>query len=113
MTRVPRAAILVVAVLGLATFSGCAPSANPLEDSAASTWCCTALGEESAGFWLGVWHGFSAPVMFVISLFSSTIGIYEVHNNGGWYNLGFLLGLSMILGGSAGGGRYYNRRGQE
>jgi hypothetical protein len=29
--------------------------------------------------------------------------MYEVHNNGGWYNLGFLLGLIIIFGGSGGG----------
>jgi len=26
-----------------------------------------------------------------------------VHNNGGWYNFGFILGLSIILGGGARG----------
>lgn len=112
MSRLSRATSLVVALLGLASLGGCAPAANPLRQSAASAWCCRALGEDSAGFWLGLWHGFSAPVMFLISLFSSTIGVYEVHNNGGWYNFGFLLGLSMILGGSAGSGSYYNRRGE-
>ena len=29
--------------------------------------------------------------------------MYEVHNNGGWYNLGFLQGLIIIFGGSGGG----------
>jgi len=31
------------------------------------------------------------------------VGVYEVHNNGGWYDFGFVLGLSMIFGGSGGG----------
>ncbi len=54
-----------------------------------------------AGFWLGLWHGLISPVAFVISLFSSNVHFYEVHNNGGWYNFGFLLGASSTLGGSA------------
>lgn len=58
---------------------------------------------EVAGFWLGLWHGFIAPFTFVISLFSDNVQIYEVHNNGGWYNLGYLFGLSIIFGGTGGG----------
>lgn len=56
-----------------------------------------------AGFWQGLWHGIISPFTFLISLFSDTVHFYEVHNNGGWYNLGFLIGASIILGGSGGG----------
>jgi hypothetical protein len=56
-----------------------------------------------AGFWQGLWHGFISPFSFLISLFSSTVHIYEIHNNGGWYNFGFLLGASIVFGGSGGG----------
>jgi hypothetical protein len=52
-----------------------------------------------AGFWLGLWHGFVSPVTFVISLFSDKVHLYEVHNNGGWYNFGFIFGCCMIFGG--------------
>jgi hypothetical protein len=31
------------------------------------------------------------------------VTMYEVHNNGGWYNFGFLLGMMIILGGGGGG----------
>ncbi len=47
----------------------------------------------AAGFWAGLWHGLILPVSFIISLFESNIGIYEVHNNGNWYNFGFVLGI--------------------
>jgi hypothetical protein len=77
-----------VLAIGVA-LAGCAPAGNPLEDTAAAFRCCTAWGESSAGFWLGLWHGIITPVTFVISLFSSAVGIYEVHNNGGWYDTGF------------------------
>ena len=52
---------------------------------------------------LGLWQGFIAPVTFVISLFNDDVGVYEVRNTGGWYDFGFLLGLSMIFGGGGGG----------
>lgn len=54
---------------------------------------------QQVGFWYGLWHGMIAPVSFIISLFDNKVAIYAVYNNGAWYNLGFLLGLSMPLGG--------------
>jgi len=56
-----------------------------------------------AGFWKGVWHGFTVPFTFFISLFNPKVNIYEVHNNGAWYNFGYIIGLSMIFGGGKGG----------
>ncbi len=52
-----------------------------------------------AGFWKGVWHGLISPITFVISIFSQKVRFYEVHNNGGWYNLGFVLGAGLFLSG--------------
>ena len=75
---------------------GCAAGPNQLTR--------TANAEGKVGnFWLGLWHGLIAPVTFVISLFSKAVTMYEVHNNGGWYNFGFLLGMIIILGGGGGG----------
>jgi hypothetical protein len=56
---------------------------------------------EIAGFWMGLWHGIIAPVTFVISLFTENIHMYEVHNNGGWYDFGFVLGAGIIFGGGS------------
>lgn len=53
-----------------------------------------------AGFWQGLWHGLICPITFIISLFSDKVNVYEVFNNGGWYNFGFILGAMMTLGGS-------------
>jgi hypothetical protein len=58
-----------------------------------------------AGFWQGLWHGLIAPVAFVTSLFKEDVGIYEAHNNGNWYNFGFILGLMITLGGNKGASR--------
>lgn len=56
-----------------------------------------------AGFWLGLWQGFIAPIAFLVSLFNDSVGIYEVHNNGGWYNCGFMIGVSIFFSGSGAG----------
>jgi hypothetical protein len=56
---------------------------------------------EPAGFWAGLWHGSILPIAFIVSLFKPGVGIYETHNSGGWYNLGFILGASSSLGGGA------------
>ena len=53
-----------------------------------------------AGFFTGLWHGIIIPVTFVISLFTENISVYEVHNTGGWYDFGFVLGAGTFLGGS-------------
>ena len=60
-----------------------------------------------AGFWRGLWQGIIAPVTFFISLFTDNINLYEVHNNGGWYDFGFVIGAGIIFGG---GGRASRRR---
>jgi len=52
--------------------------------------------------------GSLAPFMFVVSLFKSNVGIYEVHNNGAWYNFAYLFGLTCFFGG--GGNQAARRR---
>jgi len=56
-------------------------------------------GAEPAGFLAGFWHGLICPFTFIGSLFSPGVGMYEVNNNGRWYDFGFLLGASSSLGG--------------
>ena len=45
----------------------------------------------------GLWHGIIAPVTLVISFFNSDVQMYEVHNAGSEYDLGFLLGLAIVI----------------
>ncbi len=66
--------------------------------------------DSGAGFWLGLWHGMILPVTFVISLFNDNVNIYEVDNNGNWYDFGFVLGLTFPYGGVAGGSAARGRR---
>ena len=89
--------LAVVAIL-LLTLTSCAPGPNVQEGLAVR-------GGEIAGFWLGLWHGIIAPITFVISLFSDNVNVYEIHNNGNWYNFGFVLGAGVLLGGGGAGSR--------
>ncbi len=57
------------------------------------------------GFWLGLWHGFIAPITFVISLFPNDLRIYAFPNSGLWYDFGFMLGISGFSGGVFAGNR--------
>jgi hypothetical protein len=84
---------LVVVLLMVSILAGCAPGANQFQGTASEQ-------HGVAGFWLGLWQGFIAPFVFVASLFKNNINIYEVHNNGAWYNFGYLFGLACFFGGS-------------
>jgi hypothetical protein len=99
--RVARAATVGVLVLGVALLAGCAAGPNDVA-SVGTT--------QLAGFWLGLWHGVISPITFLVSLFNHHVNVYEVHNNGGWYNFGFMLGVSVIFGGGPGGSAARRRR---
>lgn len=54
--------------------------------------------QDPYGFWSGLWHGWCSGFAFIGSLFSDDIAVYAVNNTGGWYDLGFLLGIGSIGG---------------
>jgi hypothetical protein len=45
----------------------------------------------------GLWHGIIAPVTLVFSFFDDNIHMYEVHNAGSEYDLGFFLGVAIVI----------------
>jgi len=55
--------------------------------------------EKPAGFFLGIWHGWLAPVSLVVSLFQDTVRIYEVNNTGWWYDFGYYIAIISGFGG--------------
>lgn len=93
-----RVILVVVLLASIVLLAGCAAGPNPYRNTPNEN-------EVTAGFWRGLWHGIIAPITFIISLFNHNVNLYEVHNNGGWYNFGFILGLSISLGGSGAGAR--------
>ena len=92
--------LLVLVLLSLIILAGCAAGPNEFKGTANEHGVV-------AGFWLGLWHGFIAPLAFVVSLFRDNVTVYEVHNNGAWYNFGYLFGLACFFGG---GGKSSARR---
>ena len=96
--------LLVIVLLLLNVLAGCAPGPNQSKGTASEHDGVDGV----AGFWLGLWHGFIAPFVFVASLLKSNLSIYEVHNNGAWYNFGYVFGLACFFGG--GGNRTARRK---
>ena len=87
--------IFALCCLALILAAGCAAGPNMSEKIAD-------YDGSVAGFWKGLWHGLISPVTFIISLFTDSVHFYEVHNNGNWYNFGYILGLLILFGGSIG-----------
>ncbi|MGE4584133.1 MAG: hypothetical protein AB7C91_05755 [Sphaerochaeta sp.] len=78
------------------------------------TSCFATVVENSdhpAGFLLGIWHGWIAPIALIGRLFDPTIRIYEVNNTGWWYEFGFYIaiisgfGTISLVRKNTGGGR--------
>ena len=57
----------------------------------------TIYDEKPAGFWAGLWHGFIFIITFIIGLFTKTVQMYEPNNVGNLYDLGFVLGVLVVL----------------
>lgn len=88
--------VIVLIIIALVVLAGCAAGPNEVANSPDE-------GGHVAGFWLGLWHGIIAPITFVISLFNDNVSMYAIHNNGGWYDFGFLFGLAAVWGGGGSG----------
>jgi len=79
----------IIMVVLLVFLSGCVPGDG------------TNSEVRPAGFLSGVWHGWIAPFSLIYSIFNENIGIYEVYNNGFWYDLGYYMAIISGFGGLA------------
>ena len=95
MNRVLRTAAMLV-LLGLAACARQAPDA-------------VSHAAEAPGFLLGLWHGFVFPWAWIGSLFDPHIAVYSVPNDGGWYDFGFFIGITVLGGGSWFGSKRHGR----
>ena len=73
-----------------ASFQLTAPGPNPLMNQPDSNGRVALTGA-------GLWHGVIAPITLIISFFNPDVQMYEVHNSGSEYNLGFLLGQILVV----------------
>lgn len=85
----PRYVTLLLVLAVVLLLSSCAAGPNTVARSG-----------DQAGFWLGLWHGLILFFTFVISLFTDNVNMYEVDNNGNWYDFGFFFGVLIALGGA-------------
>ena len=81
--------LFLIAIIAILFLVNHVPGHNPIENIP---------NKEAylADFWMGLLHGIIAPLTFLISLFSDNVNFYEVHNNGRWYNFGFLAGAGIF-----------------
>jgi hypothetical protein len=84
-SRCTRAAAILATVLFVAA---CAAGANDVAQAGTA---------HVAGFWPGLWHGLISPITFIVGLFDHDVNVYDVHNNGNWYNFGFMMGVSTVF----------------
>ena len=79
--------VTLVLMAGLVLLAGCFPvdGGRP--------------GDDRAGFFTGIWHGWIAPISVVLGFFDSAIRVYEIKNTGWWYDLGFYMAVISGFGG--------------
>jgi hypothetical protein len=92
-----KALLIIAVILTILVIGSCAAGPNTLEDQADEN-------GKVAGFFSGLWHGFIALFTFIVSIFTDKVNVYDVHNSGILYNLGFIIGASAFFGGSGGAG---------
>ena len=66
------------------------PGPNPLVNKSEGV-------SSTASTLLVIWHGIISPVTLVISFINPNMQMYEVHNDGSKYNLGFLIGVAIVF----------------
>jgi hypothetical protein len=82
--------LVVLIVVMVALLAGCVPGDG------------TNTAAKPANFFWGVWHGWVAPISFIIGLFDGgKTRIYEINNVGQWYDFGYYIAVISGFGGLA------------
>jgi len=102
--------ILILALLAIlpVMLTGCGPGSNVQVTTPNSTMQLSAPGinpsvnqADASGriarAGAGLWHGIIAPATLLISFFNSDVRMYEVHNAGSEYDLGFFVGVALVI----------------
>ena len=67
-----------------------APGANPLINQPDASGRIARAGA-------GLWHGIISPATLLVSFFNSDVRMYQVHNAGSEYDLGFFVGVAIVI----------------
>ena len=78
---------LALIIFSILILSACAPGGG------------SSTMDDPAGFFMGVWHGWIAPIALIVGFFNADIRVYEVINTGWWYDLGFYIAIISGFGG--------------
>ena len=81
MKKKKQLMLVCLASLLMILLSGCVPGDGSYTD------------ENRAGFFLGIWHGWLAPVSLIMGIFNNQLRVYETLNTGWWYDLGFYMAI--------------------
>ena len=103
-----KLSVFVLSAILLGMLAACAPGATVEVKAPETTILFTTPGPNPlmgepvekgrvADVWQGLWHGFIAPVTLVMSFFNPEVQMYEVHNVGNEYNVGFLVGVALVF----------------
>jgi hypothetical protein len=76
-----RTILLIGLLLSLLIIMACAPGGGVYNS------------DRPAGFFVGIWHGWIAPISLIWGLFNPEIRVYEPFNTGWWYDLGFYIAI--------------------
>jgi hypothetical protein len=93
MTPTAKRRARALAILAVLMLAACA--AQPMVQPSA----------QAPGFFFGLWHGFIAWFAMIGHLFNHHIRVYAFPNAGGWYDFGFLIGISIGAGGGGAAAR--------
>ncbi|HOY85522.1 MAG TPA: hypothetical protein PLQ80_09540 [Candidatus Syntrophosphaera sp.] len=84
-----KLALILGLLFCLALLCACAPGVNGRS------------ADNRAGFFMGIWHGWIAPISLIWQLFNREVRLYEVFNKGWAYDLGYYMGVVGGFGGLA------------
>ncbi len=77
----------IITLLILIAFTSCMP--NPEQN----------MGQSPSGFFMGVWHGWIAPLSLIVGFFNEHTRVYDPNNTGWWYDFGVYMAIISGVGG--------------
>ena len=100
--------LIVLIAISLVLVTACAPGTDIEVEVPATTLQLTTPGPNPlinepdndgrlAGAAQGLWHGIISPITAIGAFINPAMQMYEVHNNGREYNLGFLVGVALVF----------------
>lgn len=82
-----RALLILLVIVTMVLLTTCMP--NPSR----------AAHPSPSGFFMGVWHGWIAPISLIVGFFNDTTRVYDPNNTGWWYDFGFYMAVISGFGG--------------